>query len=634
MAVWQFRPLNPNENSGASTVDDNFAVEERTSVEILVRETLQNPLDARSSPDDLVRVSYRVVSLETAGSRFAEALFNRDWEQHAAAGKLRDKPLPATVRFLVIEDFGTTGLEGTYEDSSIDGDRENWNAFWFREGEGAKQSKSNGGAGQGKITLYLASEVRSVIALTRRRSDHLELLFGCCRFRRNYRLDGDSRRWAKEARWGATRDPALLACPVHDAALIAAVKCELGLSREDQPGTSFIVPLPIEEINEDRLREAVINEFFFAISRGRLEVTVGDVVLDKAEIARRAGALANPRLSSGYRNFLALSAARVGQPALATAKLSWSKKPDTTAFIPQEFERIKDMFELGEPISVDFPLTIKSSSGRSCDTHFRVFLQQDAELEKSEELFVRQDLAIDGEKKLRSVKAALPVMALTFIDHPLLSDLLVCAEEPTHRTWNAQRPKVKANYASPSSALSVVRNAAAKLIGLIAPLGKRDETALALYFADPSSSLQMKNGPRGDHPDKERAAGRFPDNIPPAKPKPLRLTPHPDGFTVQASVADDSPFVPLDCTVELAYATVQGDSFALWDAADFWLGDEAAFPSASSSVDGLVRDGNVIRFRLDAPDALLTMSGFDSNRQLNVRLKYKEVQNEADLAHD
>jgi hypothetical protein len=634
MAVWQFRPLNPNENSGASTVDDNFAVEERTSVEILVRETLQNPLDARGAPGDLVRVSYRIVSLDAGRSRFAKALFDGDWEKHAAAGSLRKNGIPASVRFLVIEDFGTTGLEGTYEDSSVDGDRENWNAFWFREGEGAKQSKSNGGAGQGKITLYLASEVRSVIALTKRRSDQRELLFGCCRFRRNYRLDGNTMRWAKEARWGATSNPDVLANPVTDAGLIEAAKSELGLLRGDQPGTSFIVPLPLGDITEDRLREAVINEFFFAISRGRLEVTVGDAVLDKATIARQADAMARPRLSGGYRNFLALSAGRIGQPAFALAKSTWSKKADATAFAPEVLEQLKNTFELGEPIWVDFPLMIRPSGGKAGETRFRVFLQQDPELEKSEELFVRQDLAIDGEKKLRSVKAVMPVMALTFIDDPVLSDLLVCAEEPTHRTWNAQRPKVKASYAAPGDALSVVRNAAAKLIGLIAPLGKRDETALAIYFADPSSSLQTKKGAKGDKQEKEKPGAPFPVDIPPPKPKPVRLTTQPDGFSVQTSTHEDATFAPLDCTAELAYATVHGDSFALWDAADFWLGDEVAFPVASNSVSGLVRDGNIMRFRLDSQDARLTVGGFDKNRQLDVRLKYREVQSEADLAHD
>ena len=41
MAQWHFRNLHPNDNSGTSTVEDNFANEERTSVEILVREAWQ-----------------------------------------------------------------------------------------------------------------------------------------------------------------------------------------------------------------------------------------------------------------------------------------------------------------------------------------------------------------------------------------------------------------------------------------------------------------------------------------------------------------------------------------------------------------------------------------------------------------
>ena len=72
--------------------------------------------------------------------------------------------LPADVDFLVIEDFGTIGLCGRIDDSAAGDSGENWNAFWFREGEGVKPTKSNGGAGQGKLTMYVASKIRTVAA--------------------------------------------------------------------------------------------------------------------------------------------------------------------------------------------------------------------------------------------------------------------------------------------------------------------------------------------------------------------------------------------------------------------------------------------------------------------------------------
>lgn len=633
MAVWQFRSLNPNENSGASTVDDNFAVEERTDVEILVRETLQNPLDARAKPDDKVRVSYRIVEVETKASRFCTELFRDVWLTHAKAGQLLAAAPPVTSRFLVIEDFGTTGLEGAYDDSSVDGPSENWNAFWFREGEGAKQARSNGGAGQGKITLYLASSIRSVFALTQRRSDEKALLFGCSRFRRNYRIGNSKERWAKEARWGSVEDASRLAEPVVEAGFIAAVKQELNLARGDAAGTSFIVPLPQAELTEESIRKAVVNEFFFAICRGRLEVTVGDVLLSAESIVGHAAALGeDARSSATYREFLRLAAMRTGLPPLARADAEWTKKFDASVFPESDLRVLKSEFELGEPVIVEFPLGIKAKSDGAKRTTFKVFLQQDQDLEKSEELFVRQDLAIDGEKKLKNVKAAMPVMALTFIDDAGLSEFLVCAEEPTHRTWNAQRPKVKNNYVAPGTALSAVRNAASRLVQLLAPTAKRDETALALYFADPAQYERVRKGEKGVADKEERPGTERLVDIPPAKAKPVVLKPRQDGFSVQAVVSEGEAFVPMECRVQLAYATVQGDSFKLWDAADFWLNDERRFPAETSGVDEIIRDGNELAFVLHDGTSSLTLRGFDAHRQLDIRLKYKEVADEADIA--
>ncbi|MCI1051604.1 MULTISPECIES: hypothetical protein [unclassified Stenotrophomonas] len=637
MAAWQFRMLNPNENSGSSISDDNFSIEERTNIEILVRETLQNPLDARSSVEDQVKVSYRIVEIDLAGSKLASALFSGFWLEHAKAGQLLQGPLPSKARFLLIEDFGTTGLEGAYTDSSVDGSSENWNAFWFREGEGAKHARANGGAGQGKITLYLASEVRTVIALTKRKSDGKELLFGCSRFLRNYRLEGKTERWAKEARWGSEVDPDKQGTPIVDRSLIEAFKQELGLSRGDEAGTSFIVPLPQENLTEEGIRTAVVNEFFFAISRGRLEVTVGDAVLNESSIAEASAGLAEAsRQSASFREFLRMAAAKSKRPALASAKHGWNngKAIDESSFESADLTNLKDSFELGDPIVVDLPLSIKTKKGLVQSTTFRVFLQSDEELERSEELFIRQDLAIDGEKKLKSVRAAQPVLALTFIDDQNLSEFLVCAEEPTHRTWNAQRPKVKNAYMTPNVFLAAVRNAAAKLVQLVAPVGQRDETALAVYFADPAQAVKVKKGPSGDAGSKERPGDIELVDIPAPQPKPVSFKPGKDGFTVRAHALPDSTFVPLECRVETGYATVHGDPFRLWDAADFWLEDRKRFSIDASGVTDLTVDGNELRFRMDKDDASIAVRGFDENRQLEVRVKYKEVADEADIAQN
>ncbi|CAH0225964.1 hypothetical protein SRABI130_02618 [Pseudomonas sp. Bi130] len=633
MVHWQFRPLNPNETSGSSISDDNFADEERTSIEILVRETLQNPLDARSS-DSVVRVEYKLVTVDFATSEFARSIYSDDWIKHFRAGELIESDeRPAEMTFLVIEDFGTTGLEGCYTDSSCEGSTENWNAFWFREGEGAKTTKSNGGAGQGKITLYLASQLRSVFALTKRKSDDIELLFGCCRFKRNYKLPGDNNRWAKEARWGAVSDPNKLAIPVVRIPMLDGIKAELGLARGAEAGTTFIVPLPAKDITEKVLCNAVVNEFFFAINRGRLVVKVGDVTLDTSSIADVANDMGqNCRLTKGYREFLALTAKNANGAVTATTKDSWARETKLTvgAFEEVELTSLKEKFGNSELISVDFLIPVKKKQSKeTAVAKFRVFLQQDESAEQSQELFVRQDLGIDGEKRLKAARTIAPVMALTFIQDSKLSDLLVAAEEPTHRNWNARRPKVVAQYSSPNDVLNAVRNAALRLVQLISPEGKKDETALAVYFADPASEPAKRLGGGGKTPETPKGDQQPPDEIPKPKPKPVALKILDDGFEVHAKAAEGFTF-PIDCKITLAYATVVGDAFKLWDAADFWIGDDLSYAREYSRISELTTAVNTMSFRLDDESSWLSVSGFDHNRRLEIRVKYEEVSDGAD----
>lgn len=637
MSNWQFRPLNPNENSGLSTVDDNFANEERTSVEIFVRETLQNPLDARKDKE-LVEVSYSLVSVKSKDSKVLKKILSPDCLGHFKAGRLIEtEEIPEVVDFLIVEDFGTTGLEGSYTDSTMDGRSENWNAFWFREGEGAKPTKSNGGAGQGKITLYAASEIRSVFALTKRSSDGGKLLFGCCRFKQNYKLLSGGERWAKEARWGGESDPNLLAVPLIDIDVINVFEEELNLKRKNRAGTSFIVPMPTGITLLD-LKRAVVNEFFFPIRRGRLNVSIGDEVLDHNSIVVAAKELGSTiRYPADYRKFLERSIEnQVDSIATAAAKTSWSQtsKLLESSFDANEIIVLKERFEKSEIVSVDFPVKVRKKSQPITSSKFRVVLQQYLEGDESHELFIRQDLCIDGEKRLKGSRRTQPVLALTFIEDTELSSFLTAAEEPTHRTWNSKRPKVISQYEKTTELLSLVRNAALRLVELLTPPGKRDNAALALYFADPESLKEGIKGERGNKPDEKNPAGKVVSISIPAKKRPFDFIPLKDGFSIRAIYSEALSKVPILCEVHTAYATTYGDPFKQWDAAEFWLNDEKEFFVSHAGISELTRDGNILRFRIDDPDGSLTVAGFDSHRKVEVKINYSEQDNAEDIENN
>ena len=71
-----------------------------------------------------------------------------------------------STRLLVIEDFGTTGLTGAV-DIKDDGQ---FCGFWRRFGRSNKKQAQGGRWGLGKLVFPSASQVRTVVGLTRRRT--------------------------------------------------------------------------------------------------------------------------------------------------------------------------------------------------------------------------------------------------------------------------------------------------------------------------------------------------------------------------------------------------------------------------------------------------------------------------------
>jgi hypothetical protein len=112
-----------------------------------------------------VQVSLRQLRPGEFDTNYLRQIIDPEYVAHLKACLGHDPALDfAKPSVLVIEDFGTTGLLGTHNDTAVDGNQENWNAFWHREGEAAKADKSsNGRAGQGKIT-FTASVARAVLA--------------------------------------------------------------------------------------------------------------------------------------------------------------------------------------------------------------------------------------------------------------------------------------------------------------------------------------------------------------------------------------------------------------------------------------------------------------------------------------
>lgn len=637
---WDYIRTGPG-RSGRSLSENNFAKERRDWLSILLREVLQNALDARVSLESPVVVSIRNHELDALGHEFLGRLIPGDHLDRfkVSTPHVLDSAAGEVASCLVVEDFGTTGLTGAVDQPDLDGNGQNWNAFWFREGEGGKENTSgNGGAGQGKITYFSTSGIRSMFAYTVRSDDKTEALFGACSFLRDYHHDGH--KWRRDGYWGLPQGEGIdrIHLPVRASIWADLFRKHLGLTRTaSQTGLSLVIPSPKHIQMADAI-QVTIAEFFVPILRGDLVVKVGDKTLDQSSIVAFADQLLSDErahelrtcTTKGYRAFLVEAVART------TGNMVISPKPFTalsefseSSFDPKDLATMRDALNAERMISVRFPVSVKSRSSPAITCTFDVHIACPFDIEQPEQAVIRRDLLI-GEEPIGGGKLRQRARGLTLIGDAELSKLLLSAEEATHLRWNTRLPRLSEYYRSGPDVVAVVRNAMVRLLDVLTGGDqKRDFKVLAKYFAAPGvtspTKSKGKKSPKGKQPP-------VPGPIPAPRPKLLAIDALGDGCRIRPAKAGAlaEAKLPIKVSVEFAYEGLDKDAFSEYDPLDFDVSDKA-FVVVSSGCVISQRKFNQVDFAVNSPDFDLSLTGFDKNLRLRMRLSYEEAQDAATL---
>ncbi|MEP7364877.1 MAG: hypothetical protein ABI972_16620 [Acidobacteriota bacterium] len=634
---WLYPPTQQSRVQGRGLAEDNFAQESKSSLEILMREGLQNPLDASDGSGKPVRVTLRLLSASEVDQEYLGQLINEEYLTRLEASS--GQPLngtPATA--LVIEDFGTTGLLGTYQDSTVDGDEENWNAFWFREGEGAKAGKSsNGRAGQGKITFYRMGAARAVFGLTSR-ADGQSLLMGRSSFRSMYTYQ--KTKFERDAFWCTAQNDHVL--PLSEATALDTFRRAFRLKRQYEPGLSIVIPYPVAFNEKDALL-TVVSEFYYPIARGRLEVQIGTTLVTSAELDSIADELLPNELArdkgssftKGYRSFVREVIKDEGKVPIVLAA-GWEEKSaiPETAFPAGALETLRKMVDNERHVTLRCPIKIRPRKGSAITTHFDVHLQVPDGLERVEEAYIRGDLLIGAETHLANMTYLPKARGLTIAEDPNMSRFLAEAEEPTHLKWNASRPRLAEEYFNPILAVRAVRLALPRLLTVISGgIPKRDVKALAKYFTKPADEATHRKT-TSHKPGKTIADS--PVDPPPLPPPPQQPKPRPFCLTTDTTSVSVVPNgttrltpekLPASCVLELAYEGLDDDPFADYDPFDFDLANEKVHQTVAKGIVVQSRQWNHLEFEVTDADFSFSIDGFDPNIRLRARLNYEENQN-------
>jgi hypothetical protein len=246
-ARWHFSELRPGDKTREPTLGEFFATDAiRDPAEALVREALQNSLDAGvkdGTGQPMETVEMRIF-LATGGAALApnviEEFFTGSWPHFQAPGNGLRNALARDERcaYLVIEDFGTSGLTGDVRQwYDIPGSKNSFFYFFRAEGRTGKGEEDRGRWGVGKYVFPRSSRANAFFGLTVRRDDNRRLLMGQAVLKthacgaKHYKPDGG---------FGELDGELLL--PVSDPALIDRFYSAFNLSRGSEPGLSIVIP--------------------------------------------------------------------------------------------------------------------------------------------------------------------------------------------------------------------------------------------------------------------------------------------------------------------------------------------------------------------------------------------------------
>ncbi len=269
--AWEFREILPGEVITDPVQREFFAPQ--AMAESLVRESVQNSLDARSQCNKEVRMRFafsgkqRAVSVDSA-QRYLIGLRPHIFP---VLGQRIERFLAKPMKFIVIEDFGTRGLCGDPAQSfDVQGQsrRNDFFYFWRNVARSKKGGAERGRWGVGKTVFPASSQIGAFFGLTVREDDKQPMLMGQAVLKTH--LFG-KKVFAPYGYYARFQGPMPL--PIQNRDSIDTFRLVFGLKRQSEPGFSIVIPYPMEEdIRMDTIQTEFIRQYFYPVLGGELTI--------------------------------------------------------------------------------------------------------------------------------------------------------------------------------------------------------------------------------------------------------------------------------------------------------------------------------------------------------------------------
>jgi len=602
--MWQIRRLTSGELERDPHEAEFFNIGDSDRAISLVREVIQNSLDAKLPASSSVLVKFTF----SKHVKNNDDIFYKELIPHIESCALLSEEYLSNdaISFLTIEDFGTSGLDGPVNrDEKIKkGGSGNFYDFWWCEGKSQKTGQNAGRWGLGKTAYHVASTLRSFWGLTIRHDDNRELLLGKTILKTHLRNGEtyDCYGYFAEKNYE----------PIETTEVLQGFRGKFAIERNGEPGLSIVIPMPASEIDPNAIIRSIIIHYFFPIIRGMLVVQISD---DKAQVILNASTLRDIAKQQDWSNSSwkdrpvdSLMEFLEDAAAMPDAKMFLLKLPEATPVMKEDFfgDRLAEargMFSENELLWIEIPLKIYPKNGPTFKSYFDVYLKKDETLNKSEEFYVRGGITISEIKRLGSRR----VRALLSAQDEAVCMFLGDCESPAHTDWKERTEQFQEKYHQASPTLRFIKSSLANIVNILdQPPPGLERDFLRDVFYIPEGIVE---GPD---------IVVTPPPPPPPKPQIFRMTQLPDGFRVVLS--SNGVSLPTKAFVRVAYDMRGGNPFSNYHPMDF---DFASDIIKMTTTGGKIteRARNRIRVAVETNDFELRMTGFDRRRDLVVDVR-------------
>ena len=634
---WSFGEV-PSGTKNRNPVQDEFfnSSEALTEISSLVRESIQNSLDAHhSNSSGPVLLKF---TLSTANQAVVKKYF-KGLQEHLDVGIPGSNVLLGDdiCDYLIVEDFNTTGLLGdSRKDQLSESDIPSHNSYHYfvwAEGASAKTEGNRGRWGIGKIVFPRLSNIKTFFVLSRRDAQHApcskeEVLIGMSTLK-GHTIDGKN--YQPDGWWADFPAGEKVPTPVNTDA-ISEFKKEWAIKREAESGLSILIPFIPEFITKELIRDCIIRDYFIAIVQGLLEVEISDsdatFRLTRDNLRRECENLgederiANSKTRDEMLHLIDMVIDAGKNSAVAIeigASTDFPNKWNSVSLSSVAADSALEMLDSGRTVSCRVSAIIPLKSGEDEIDYFDLFIRRVTD-SRTSAVFSREGIVIPS----ANPSLIRDHLVLVIANSGPLANLLADAEGPAHEKWSEKTDKFRRNYpvVRGGQLLTFIRKSPSELLFKIRGSGtERDSTAFSNFFPLPGVQNLGANGEEW----KKKGEGEKPQttqliDINPT-PKLFLVDESPNGFSIKSS-SDNTNLVGKMIHAKVAYRVRNGDSFSKWQKEDFEL------DLKKPRLDGckvIASDGNQIILEITSRKFKARWGQFDPLRDLDVKADMTEV---------